>query len=80
MVAWDGKLFQIVNSGDGNIWMQSEQGSITPLEYAKFNELVRIGAIRNGAGVHPEKRPRFAGCFRTRARQHMKTPHYGINK
>jgi len=50
MVAWDGKLFQIVNSGDGNIWMQSEQGSITPLEYAKFNELVRIGAIRNGAG------------------------------
>lgn len=55
IVAWDGKLFQIVNSGDGNIWMQSEQGGITPLEYAKFDELVRIGAIRSSAGGTSEE-------------------------
>jgi len=44
-ITWDGKLFQIVNMGDGNIWVNNDQGQLTSIEYDRFENLVRIGAI-----------------------------------
>lgn len=44
-LVWDGKLFRIVNIGDGKIWLLGEEGAVTPLEHTKFDELVKIGVI-----------------------------------
>lgn len=49
---WDGRLFQIINCGDENIYLKNEQGGVTPLGNNEFEGLVKIGAIRGlGKGL-----------------------------
>lgn len=57
-IIWDGRTFQIVNSGDGNVWMRNDQGDITSFEHDKFCELVKTCAIRGlerKKGVHSDE-------------------------
>jgi len=54
-VIWDGRPFEIINSGDDKIWLLNDQGGLATLDYGKLDELVRTGVVR-GAGGNAEER------------------------
>lgn len=43
---WDGRLFMIANTGGDNIWLQNEQNGLIQVAQNEFEELLKIGAIR----------------------------------
>jgi putative transposase len=45
-LVWDGRMFLIVNLGEGSIWLQGEQGHVATLTINKFDELIKTGAVR----------------------------------
>lgn len=63
---WDGRFFQVVNAGDDNIWLQSAQGDLTTLEYCKFDELVRTGAVMCGSEERSESTDRICSFLKTK--------------